>query len=114
MTQQRANVIGTGLIGGSIGLALRGLGWHVTGTDADADRAQRARELGALHEVGIDPDALITFVAVPVQSIPDAARQALATTTGYVTDVGSVKGSVLDAIDDPRFVGGHTMAGSEQ
>jgi prephenate dehydrogenase len=114
VTEQRANVIGTGLIGGSIGLALRGLGWHVTGTDADPSRAERARELGALDEVGIDPAASITFVAVPVQSIPDAARQALDVTSGYVTDVGSVKGSVLEAIDDPRFVGGHPMAGSEQ
>jgi prephenate dehydrogenase len=31
-----------------------------------------------------------------------------------VTDVGSVKGSVIDAVDDPRFLGGHPMAGSEQ
>ncbi|MEY2421298.1 MAG: prephenate dehydrogenase [Acidimicrobiaceae bacterium] len=114
MTVQRANVIGTGLIGGSIGLALRGLGWHVSGTDADLSRAERARELGALDEVGLDPSASITFVAVPVRSIPDAARQALDATTGYVTDVGSVKGSVLEAVDDPRFVGGHPMAGSEQ
>ncbi|MEY2458239.1 MAG: prephenate dehydrogenase [Acidimicrobiaceae bacterium] len=114
MTEQRANVIGTGLIGGSIGLALRGLGWHVTGTDTDAARAERARELGALDAVGLDPLASITFVAVPVRSIPDAARRALEATDGYVTDVGSVKGSVLEAIDDPRFVGGHPMAGSEQ
>ena len=114
MASARANVIGTGLIGGSIGLALRALGWHVSGTDADAARAERARELGAVDEVGIDSAASITFVAVPVQSIPDAVKQALAATTGYVTDVGSVKGSVLDAIDYARFVGGHPMAGSEQ
>ena len=114
MVEQRANIIGTGLIGGSIGLALRGLGWHVTGTDTDPARAERARELGALHEVGLDPAASITFVAVPVQSIPDAAHRALEATTGYVTDVGSVKGSVLEAVDNPRFVGGHPMAGSEQ
>jgi len=31
-----------------------------------------------------------------------------------VTDVGSVKGPVAAAVDDPRFVGGHPMAGSEQ
>src|SRR5204862_3572985 len=64
--------------------------------------------------IGVDPDAAITFVAVPVGSIPDAARDALARTAGYVTDVGSVKGTILDAVDDPRFVGGHPMAGSEQ
>jgi len=110
----RANVIGTGLIGGSIGLALREQGWYVTGSDANAARAARAVELGALDAVGLDADATVTFIAVPVQAIPNAARQALETTTGYVTDVGSVKGSVLDAVDDPRFVGGHPMAGSEQ
>jgi prephenate dehydrogenase len=114
VASSRANVIGTGLIGGSIGLALRGLGWRVTGTDFDPARAERARELGALDDVGIDPKAAITFVAVPVRAIPDAVRRALESTDGYVTDVGSVKGSVLEAVDDPRFVGGHPMAGSEQ
>src|SRR3954452_19623625 len=114
MTAPRANVIGTGLIGGSIGLALRNRGWHVTGSDADAARAEQAVTLGVLDAVGLDPDATVSFIAVPVQAIPDAARRALEATAGYVTDVGSVKGSVLDAVDDARFVGGHPMAGSEQ
>ncbi len=114
MSAGRANVIGTGLVGGSIGLALRRLGLHVTGDDVDAARATRARELGALDAVGLDADADITFVAVPVRAIPDAVRRALAGTRGLVTDVGSVKTSIVDAIDDPRFVGGHPMAGSEQ
>src|SRR5436190_20500239 len=114
MTARRANVIGTGLIGGSIGLALRAQGWHVTGTDANTARAAHAVELGVLDAVGVDADAAITFLAVPVRAIPDAARNALDHTSGVVTDVGSVKGSVLEAVDDPRFVGGHPMAGSEQ
>ena len=38
---RRANVIGLGLVGGSIGLALRERGWHVSGDDADADRLAR-------------------------------------------------------------------------
>jgi prephenate dehydrogenase len=114
MAASRANVIGTGLIGGSIGLALRGRGWHVTGTDTDLSRVKQAVALGVLDAEGIDPEAAITFVAVPVQAIPDTVRAALATTSGPVTDVGSVKGSVIDAVDDPRFVGGHPMAGSEQ
>jgi prephenate dehydrogenase len=33
---RRAQVVGTGLVGGSVGLALRGLGWHVTGDEAPA------------------------------------------------------------------------------
>lgn len=111
---QRASVIGTGLIGGSVGLALRAQGWHVTGVDADDAAAARAVELGAIDAVGLDEAAVVTFVAAPVSAIPAEVRRALAHTGGAVTDVGSVKGSVVAEIDDPRFVGGHPMAGSEQ
>ncbi len=114
MTARRAGILGTGLIGGSIGLALRRQGWYVTGDDQDPTRAARALALGALDAVGTDPAALITFVATPVQSVVSAARAALATTTGIVTDVGSVKSSIVAAVDDARFLGGHPMAGSEQ
>ncbi|MEA2828187.1 MAG: prephenate dehydrogenase [Actinomycetota bacterium] len=110
----RAVVVGTGLIGGSIGLALRARGWHVTGRDADGARAERALVLGALDAVGDDPDADLTFVCTPVLSIPGEARAALAGGKGLVTDVGSVKGPLAAAVADPRFVGGHPMAGSEQ
>jgi prephenate dehydrogenase len=110
----RAVVVGTGLIGGSIGMRLRQLGWHVTGRDRDPDAAARARKLGALDAVGDDPDAAITFVATPVHGIAGEARRALAAGPGLVTDVGGVKASVVDAVDDGRFVGGHPMAGSEQ
>ncbi len=110
----RAVVIGTGLIGGSIGLALRARGWHVTGRDANQERAERALVLGALDAVGDDPDADVTFVCTPVSSIPGEARAALAAGSGLVTDVGSVKGPLAAAVADPRFVGGHPMAGSEQ
>jgi prephenate dehydrogenase len=110
---RRAVVIGTGLIGGSIGLALRKQGWHVTGRDLDADRAAQALEQGALDAVGDDPSAAITFVCTPVSSIAGEACLALAG-SGVVTDVGGVKGPVVAAVDHPRFVGGHPMAGSEQ
>lgn len=103
-----------GLIGGSIGLALRRNGWHVSGSDHDDRRTQRALELGVIDEVGLDPDAGLTFIATPVRSIAEAARKALAGTVGLVTDVGSVKAPIVAAIDDRRFVGGHPMAGSEQ
>ena len=114
MTTGRANVIGTGLIGGSIGLALRRLGVWVTGSDADPVRAGQALDLGALDEVGLDRSADITFVAVPVGDVAEQVARALDETVGLVTDVGSVKASITDAIDSPRFVGGHPMAGSEQ
>lgn len=110
---RRAAVVGTGLIGGSIGMALRARGWHVTGRDKDHAKAERAVELGALDEVGADPDAEITFVATPVSAIVAEARQAVSA-GGIVTDVGSVKAPVVHAVDHPRFLGGHPMAGSEQ
>jgi prephenate dehydrogenase len=102
-----------GLIGGSIALALRERGWVVTGDDRDAARLQRAVDEGVIDAVGLDPDAEITFVAAPVLAVADLAKRALAETNGVVTDVGSVKGSIAAAVDDPRFVGGHPMAGSE-
>jgi prephenate dehydrogenase len=112
--RRRAAIVGTGLIGGSIGLALRAQGWHVTGTDRDRARAERAVELGALDAAGTDADAEITFVATPVGAVVDEARRALAATSGLVTDVGSVKATIVHAVADRRFVGGHPMAGSEQ
>jgi prephenate dehydrogenase len=110
----RAVVVGTGLIGGSIGMRLRQVGWHVTGRDRDPVRARQALELGALDAVGVDPDATITVVATPVRAVAGEARRALAAGPGLVTDVGGVKASIVEAVADPRFVGGHPMAGSEQ
>lgn len=112
--QRRAGIVGTGLIGGSIGLALRRQGWHVTGDDRDPQRASRALELGALDQIGLDASADITFLATPVQAVAETARQVLATGSGIVTDVGSVKASIVSSVADPRFLGGHPMAGSEQ
>lgn len=109
---RRAAVIGTGLIGGSVGMALRRSGWHVSGADRDEGSATRALELGAIDAIGEDPDAELTFVAVPVRSVPAAAAAALER-GGVVTDVGSVKAPVVAAVDHARFLGGHPMAGSE-
>jgi len=114
MTSRRAGVVGTGLIGGSIGLALRRHGWHVTGDDRDPAVAARALALGALDAVGADPEAEVTFLATPVRAVADAAKVVLAAGRGIVTDVGSVKASIVDAVADARFIGGHPMAGSEQ
>ncbi len=113
-TGQRAQIIGTGLIGGSIGLGLRRRQWFVTGSDIDPDRTSRALELGVLDAVGTDPDALVTFVATPAGVVTQSCLQALAGSRGFVTDVAGVKGPVMKGVDDPRFVGGHPMAGSEQ
>jgi prephenate dehydrogenase len=113
MPARRANVIGAGLVGGSIGLALRSQGWIVTGRDLDPSRARRAVELGAFDETGLDTAADVTFVATPVGAIGAAVADALTLTSGIVTDVGSVKSPMLELMTDPRYVGGHPMAGSE-
>jgi prephenate dehydrogenase len=110
----RAGLVGTGLIGGSIGAALRAAGWRVSGVDADPVTAQRALDLGVIDEIGVDAEAGITFVATPVGALAAEVRSALDAGPGVVTDVGSVKAPVMNAIADRRFVGGHPMAGSEQ
>ncbi|HOT79047.1 MAG TPA: prephenate dehydrogenase/arogenate dehydrogenase family protein [Microthrixaceae bacterium] len=112
--QRRAQVIGTGLIGGSIGMALRARRWHVTGHDQSNFNAQHARERGAIDEIGLDDRASICFLAMPVSGISSDGRRVLEETDWVVTDVGSVKGPIVAALDSPRFVGGHPMAGSEQ
>ena len=93
--------------------ALRSRGWYVTGDDVHDGRAEHARSLGLLDACGLDPHAAITFVATPVLAVADTVKRALADTAGVVTDVGSVKASIVTAVDDPRFLGGHPMAGSE-
>ena len=45
---RRATVVGVGLIGGSIGLALREKGWHVSGVDLNPAHLNRALELEAI------------------------------------------------------------------
>jgi len=114
MSARRANVVGLGLMGGSIGAALRSRGWHVTGRDVDPDRHATAMQLGTIDEPGTDEAAELTVVAVPASAVVDEVRSALAKTSGLVTDVTSVKAPVCGAVDDVRFLGGHPMAGSEQ
>ncbi len=110
---RRANVLGLGLIGGSICVALRDRGWVISGDDNDQGRVAEALSRGIISAPGLDPAAEITFVAVPVMAVVDQVRRALAETTGVVSDVGSVKAAVCGAIGDARFIGGHPMAGSE-
>jgi prephenate dehydrogenase len=109
-----ANVVGAGLIGGSVGMALRERGWQVVIDDVEPETAARAIELGAGDRIGFDPDADITFIATPVGSVAELAVEALSRTRGPVTDVGSTKLDIVRDVGDPRFVGGHPMAGSEQ
>ena len=120
LPKNRALIVGAGLMGGSVGMALRNLGWYVFGADTSAAAVHRGVELGAFDE-SVDFGALegplvvdLTVVAVPVLSIGAVAADALLKTTGLVTDLGSVKRSVTEVVKDARFIGGHPMAGSEQ
>jgi prephenate dehydrogenase len=121
----RVAVVGTGLIGGSVGLALSALGYDVAGFDLDQTRLTRAKELGAITEAAASLDdavagAELVIVAVPVGGIAAAVVAALDAGAAVVTDVGSVKKSVVAEVErerpdaSARFVGGHPMAGSEQ
>jgi prephenate dehydrogenase len=111
-------IFGTGLIGGSVGAGLRRRGWHVSGVDAAEGVAARALELGALTDEGVDDQADLVVVATPVHAAVGVINEILGSGAwnpdAVITDVGSVKGPLVAAIDDPRFVGGHPMAGSEQ
>ena len=106
-------MLGLGLIGGSVAAALRGKGWHVSGADEDREREADALGRGFIDARGIDAAAEVSFVATPVSTVASGVRRLLDTTKGLVTDVGSVKAPIVEAITDPRFVGGHPMAGSE-
>lgn len=114
MSERRsANVIGLGLIGGSISLALRRNGFEVWGSDSADGVADDALRRDIIDRVGVDRAAEITFVATPVNTVPQSVRVALETTSGVVTDVGSVKAVAAEFASDPRYIPGHPMAGSE-
>jgi prephenate dehydrogenase len=100
-----ANVIGLGLIGGSVALGLSARGWRVHGEDTDPQRIEAARRRGAISAELLAPDAAVTFVATPLAGIADAAKRALEATTGLVTDVGSVKRTPTADTADETFAG---------
>ena len=77
---RRATVVGAGLIGGSIGMALRAQGWHVCGHDLDSASLDLALACGAIDEVGVDEASEITFVATPLEAVEGAVRAALEAT----------------------------------
>jgi prephenate dehydrogenase len=121
----RVAVVGTGLIGGSVGLALAARGFEVVGFDRDGERLMRAKGLGAIGEIASSlVDAVVgadlVVVAVPVGAVAGAVIEALDAGAAVVTDVGSVKAPVVASVEaarpeaSARFVGGHPMAGSEQ
>ncbi len=119
-------IVGLGLIGGSLGLALRGLDGRarvtaVTRTEADAEAAI-AR--GAADRSGIQLDLLreceLVVVATPISQASRAFEQLgqVLPPTTLITDVASVKQPILEMarrLPSPaRFLGGHPMAGKTE
>jgi prephenate dehydrogenase len=115
------HVIGTGLLGTSIGLAARAAGVPVWLSDTNPEHLRTAVRLGAgvPRPAGAGVAGLVV-VAVPPLQIAEVVLDALAS-GAVVTDVGSIKALPLEQVGDQaseadlaRYVGSHPMAGSER
>lgn len=117
----RIAVLGVGLIGGSVALAARTrLDASVAGYDRSGQALERALGRAALDRACTSVSEAVdgaeaVFVAAPVGALPGLVGEALAAAGAgcVVTDVGSTKRAVVAAHRDPRFVGGHPLAGAE-
>jgi prephenate dehydrogenase len=114
-------IVGAGLIGTSLGLALRRAGVEVLLSESHPDTLRTATGMGAGRPATPDDEPRIVVVAVPPDHLGAVIRNALsrtAATGAVVTDVGSVKTGPLAELDGveglSRYVGGHPMAGSER
>lgn len=122
---QRIAIIGVGLIGGSIGLAVRerGLAGEIVGIGRRKVSLDKALACQAIDQAATDlPTAVKTadlvIVATPVDRIVDAVREAAAAEpAALLTDAGSAKASIcheLTAELGGRFVGSHPLAGDHR
>jgi len=128
MSIQRISILGTGLLGGSIGLALKSISsdYHITGYGHKESTIQRAVEVGAIDRGTTDlqeavADAQGVILCTPVGVFGEILLKiSPALKPGaIVTDVGSTKRSVVSLAEQHlpigvHFVGSHPMAGSEQ
>jgi prephenate dehydrogenase len=126
---ERATLIGVGLIGGSLGMALRGRGLarEVVGVTRAEAAVARAQQRGAIDRGGVDPaegvaGADLVVLAVPPEHVVPVARRAIPHLRpgALLTDVASVKAEIVRSVDallaparQVAFVGGHPMAGNE-
>ena len=115
-------IVGLGLIGGSLGLELQSLGYVVHGLVSKSERAHRALERGLAQRISNDPKILLNcdliILALPLEKLikpPKEIVKALPEES-IITDVGSVKKSILDVWEElhPRFVPSHPMAGTTE
>lgn len=124
----RVAIIGTGLIGGSLGLALRQLDDPpvVVGHNRRRETSALAKQIGAVdvtteHIDDVVRGADLVFVATPVGAIIETLRSVVPHLEPgtIVSDVGSTKAGIVRAAEEitpthAQFIGGHPMAGSER
>lgn len=128
MHVQRLSILGVGLLGGSIGLAMRSVSstCKIIGYGHRRETLDRALAVGAVDEVTQDPAAAVAGADLVVLCTPVGLFAEILTRIApslgpgtVVTDVGSTKRSVVRAAarslpDSVHFVGSHPMAGSEK
>jgi prephenate dehydrogenase len=111
-------VVGTGMLGTSVGLACRRVGLEVLLSDLSPEHVRTASGLGAGRPRQPEDRPQLVVVAVPPDHLGTAIREALESSAGTVTDVGSIKTEPLRAVAASpaleRYVGSHPMAGSER
>lgn len=115
-------IIGTGMIGGSIGIRARELGWRVIGYDANPEAAQEARVRGAIDEIAtreeIDERANVIVVAAHIAgTIAEIERLRFTQPrkARLIIDISSVKAPIVEAASGlTNFVATHPMAGRER
>jgi prephenate dehydrogenase len=128
MPFKQITIIGTGLIGGSLGLALKaaGFGGKIVGCDREAvvdrARAMRAIDLGTEDPIEAIQGSDLIVLATPVGAIIDLIERIgpLASPDALITDVGSTKKEIIERARavfgdraSQRFLAGHPMAGKE-
>ena len=125
---QNLTIIGGGLIGSSLARAAREkkLAAHLTLCDANAETRAAIEKLALADGVTADPAAAVSAADLVVLSVPVGQMGRLAAAIGpalkpgaIVTDVGSVKAAVVDAVlpylpSNVHFVPGHPIAGTEK
>ena len=116
----QVRIVGTGLLGASIGLALRSRGIDVALADSSPSSVHLASDLGAGRPAQADDQPKIIVVCVPPDVTADVIEAELkAFPDAVVTDVASVKLSPLHelqarGVDITHYVGGHPLAGRER
>lgn len=115
---ERAAILGTGLIGASLGMALRKAGWVIAGWDPDHSALAEAVRRNAVDFACPTPDSAMDAADLIVLAGPPSATIATLgqlDTDALVTDVAGVKEPVVEARPAGlRLVAGHPMAGREQ